>query len=516
LKEGGMNMKKTALSALLITGLLIFGGGAAGAQEFGFPVADAASGQTNSGAETGGSLSFSLLAFPAELLDGDFTHSSALPEARLSVSAAGSMAEGFLGLRLDKDLLENDPAGILDEAWLRIFAGKSTTIQGGLMRVSWGRADSLSVLDVLNPRDLTDLTLRDEKDRKIAVPMLSLTQALGDRASADFAYLPFFEGDRIATSGAWVPSSLAAGKATLVAAMTAQLYNSYKASVWATTYSAAYSQALTASGNNVAISNAAAIAAADAQVSAVDSSLQAQAASEAADALANPFYSPDTRRLDYGQGGVRLTTGLGGIDFGLQYFYGYLTVPAYDINPVSIAAAGGKIPVSWNPYHQIGADLAFAAAGFNVRAEAALNLTGDADGTETLVYNRNLAWSAGFDRSLFAGIDLNLQAMGKLRLNHDKIDASPASLDIEARSDITSTQIAALLSRGFMQDRVKVELLGMLGVEKQDYMIEPGISVTFGDAEIALRGRYFGGDAAGDLGQYNKKSYVSLSSKFLF
>ncbi len=441
-----MNMKKTAFSAILITGLLIFGGGAAGTQEFGFPVADAASGQADSGAETGGSLSFSLLAFPAELLDGDFTHSSALPEARLSVSAAGAMAEGFLGLRLDKDLLENDPAGILDEAWLRIFAGKSTTIQGGLMRVSWGRADSLSVLDVLNPRDLTDLTLRDEKDRKIAVPMLRLTQGLGERISADFVYLPFFEGDRIASAGPWVPAALQPfSLATIVA--------------------------------------------------------------------------PDTSGLDSGQAGMRLTASLAGIDLGAQYFYGYMTTPWMDTTDAAIFLyfnPAQAIDIGYNPYHQIGADLAFAAAGFNVRAEAALNLTGDADGIETLVYNRNLAWSAGFDRSLFAGIDLNLQVMGKLRLNHDKIDTSPASLDIEARSDITSTQIAALLSRGFMQDRVKVELLGMLGVEKQDYMIEPGISVTFGDAEIALRGRYFGGDAAGDLGQYNKKSYVSLSSKFLF
>jgi len=39
---------------------------------------------------------------------------------------------------------------------------------------------------------------------------------------------------------------------------------------------------------------------------------------------------------------------------------------------------------------------------------------------------------------------------------------------------------------------------------------------VFGDAEVALRGRYFGGDAAGDLGQFHEKSYVSLSSTYQF
>lgn len=70
------------------------------------------------------------------------------------------------------------------------------------------------------------------------------------------------------------------------------------------------------------------------------------------------------------------------------------------------------------------------------------------------------------------------------------------------------------------QDRVKLELLGMPGVEKQDYMVEPGLTFVAGDAEIAPRGRYFGGDASGDasgtLGQFNDKSYLRLSAKYQF
>lgn len=506
--------KKLAFSAFLAAGLLLFAGAGAGAQEFGFGGGTAEAAPAPISAKLGGSLSFSMLAFPFALVDGDFTNSAALPESRIQIEASGAKSDAFLGIRLDKTVLTENPAAILDEAWLRIYAGK-TTIQGGLMRVFWGRMDSLSVLDVLNPHDLSDLTIRAEKDRKMAVPMLRITQPLGERASAEMVYLPWFEGDRIATSGTWVPAALATGTTALKAAMAGQLYNAYKASAWSAAYAAALAQTLAAMGPgaDANAASAAAAAAADAAVASVDASLRAQAAGEADAALANPFASPDTKKLDYGQAGLRLSAGLGGVDLGLQYFYGYLTTPAFDMNPASIAAAGGKIPVSWNRYHQLGADMATVLAGFNLRLEAGANLTEDLSGDDPLVYNPAIVWAAGFDRDLFAGVNLNLQATGKVRLFHDKI-ASP--LDVEYGSDVTTTQIAALVSRSFAQERVKLELLGMLGLEQADYLVEPGIVFVFGDAEVALRGRYFGGDAAGDLGQFHDKSYVSLSSTYRF
>ncbi|MFA6366526.1 MAG: hypothetical protein WCX13_05010, partial [Candidatus Hydrogenedentales bacterium] len=307
--------KKLAVSAFLVAGLLLFAGAGAGAQEFGFGGGAAEAAPAPVSAKLGGSLSFSMLAFPFELVDGDFTNSTALPESRIQIEASGAKSDAFLGIRLDKTALVENPADILDEAWLRIYAGK-TTIQGGLMRVFWGRMDSLSVLDILNPHDLSDLTIRAEKDRKMAVPMLRITQPLGERASAEIAYLPWFEGDRIATSGTWVPAALATGTTALKTAMAGQLYNAYKASAWAAAYAAAYAQII-ASNPDAQQASAAATTAADTAVASVDASLQAQAAGEADAALANPFASPDTKRLDYGQAGLRLSAGLGGVDLGL-------------------------------------------------------------------------------------------------------------------------------------------------------------------------------------------------------
>ncbi len=518
----------------IISILIFFGAPALGAQAFGFgngeegPDGSAigASGATGAGAAAGaasafsgpslgGEVSFGFLGFPEALLDGDFTNSTVLPAAALNLDATGSKADAHIAIKLDKDLLVNSPEYILDEVWLQMYTGQ-TIIQGGLMRLTWGRADSLSVLDILNPKNLSDLTLRDEQERKIPIPMLRINQGLGSRLSAEFVYLPWFEGNRIATSGPWVSPQMKTGLDTLTSTLATSLYNNYKASTWAAVYTAAYAQTMTATAGDEATANTTAIAAADAQIASLETSLRSQASQDAAEALANPFYKPQTKAFNYSQAGLRLSGRLSGLDLGLQYFYGRLVQPALDMNPASITAAGGKIPIYYNPYHQIGADLAFVLAGFNLRLEGGINLTEDSAGTDPLVYNRHIVWSAGFDRDLFAGINLNFQSSGKVRLQHDKIDKTATSLDIESSSNLTSTQLAALLSRSFLQDRLKVELLGLLSAENLDYMIEPGLVLSIGDAEVALRGRYFGGDSGGEFGQFNDKSYISLSSKYTF
>ena len=440
---------KVFVSFALLSLLSFFGAPALGAQAFGFgdgkgetEGAAAGPGPASIGPVVGGELSFSFLGFPGELFDGDFTNSTVLPAAALSLNAPGSKVEAHLALKLDEDLLVNRPGDILDEAWLQIFSGQ-TIIQGGLMRLAWGRADSLSVLDILNPKDLSDLSLRDEQERRIPVPMLRVNQGLGGGFTAELAYIPWFEGNRIAMSGPWVASQM-------------------KPFVNAT------------------------------------------------------FNTPATKSFDYGQAGLRLNASLSGFDLGTQYFYGRLATPYIDTTDAAmylLGVPGTTIDLGYNSYHQIGADAAFVLGGFNLRLEAGINLTEDSAGTDPLVYNQHIVWSAGFDRDLFAGINLNFQSSGKVRLRHDKI-TSP--LDIESGTDITSTQLAALLSRAFLRDTLKIELLGILGAEKLDYMIEPGLVLNIGDAEIALRGRYFGGDAAGELGQFNDKSYISLSSKYKF
>jgi hypothetical protein len=159
---------------------------------------------------------------------------------------------------------------------------------------------------------------------------------------------------------------------------------------------------------------------------------------------------PDTTTFDYAQARLRFTTTIGGTaDISFQYYYGRRTIPAVTITAPTVTFA-------YNPYHQIGADWAQVIAGFNLRAECATNITDDLSGDDGAVYNPSLAWSFGFDRDLFAGINLNIQCNETVRLLDSEITAPQ---DIEADSDITSTQINAMPSKKFLRDELELKAI---------------------------------------------------------
>jgi hypothetical protein len=101
-------------------------------------------------------------------------------------------------------------------------------------------------------------------------------------------------------------------------------------------------------------------------------------------------------------------------------------------------------------------------AGFNVRADFGANVTEDTSGDDGTVYNPHLVWSLGFDRDLFAGINLNVEGVGTVRLLNDKIGDNP-QLDFEADTDMTSTQIVAVLSKKIPAGRTGITVYRDLG-----------------------------------------------------
>jgi hypothetical protein len=223
---------------------------------------------------------------------------------------------------------------------------------------------------------------------------------------------------------------------------------------------------------------------------------------------------PDTTTLDYAQAGLRFTTTIAGAaDIGIQYYYGRLTTPA-----VTMTAPTGSPPLpivtfAYNPYHQIGLDYAQVIAGFNLRAELAANITEDLSGDDSEVYNPALAWSLGFDRDLFAGINLNLQCNETIRLLDGEIK-NPQ--DVEADSDITSTLIIAALSKKFLQDELEVEAAVMWEVENGACLIVPSLVWTKIDVALELSAGIFAGSDEGLFGQFHDNTFVKVGLTYSF
>ncbi|GHV89216.1 hypothetical protein AGMMS50267_15760 [Spirochaetia bacterium] len=414
------------------------------AQDFGFGFDDEAAGGGGSGVlsvSIGGEVSASMTGFIDDFSDGlDETRLGDIFSGKLNFSAETPNAAGVINLKFATGLIYYDEKSpvYVDEAYVRAYFG-IVDVEGGLRRLTWGKADSMGPLDVINPLDYSDLSdLSDLTSIKIARPLVHASLVLGQFSKLEGVFVPNFEPVRFAESGRWAPAQFAS---------LSQL-------------------------------------------------------------PAGSVIRPDTTTLNYAQAGMRYTTTImNAADIGVQYYYGRLTTPALTMSPAF------EVTFAYNPYHQIGLDYAQVIAGFNLRAEFAANITRDIDGSDGAVYNPSLAWSLGFDRDLFAGINLNLQCNETIRLLDGEI-SDPQ--DIEADSDISSTQITVQLSKKFLQDKLELKALARWEVESGACIIMPGLVWSNDDVAVDISAGIFAGSDEGLFGQFHDNSFVKVGLKYTF
>ena len=386
----------------------------------------------------GGRISFHAIGFYEDFSNGaDKTRFGDLFSAKLNFTATSSLAKGVINLNLRPTI---SPVAI-DEAYLLVYLGK-LDLTAGLRKLSWGKADMLGTLDVINPVNYSNLSnLGDITSLKIARPLVHASLYLGQFSKLEGVFVFTFEPDYFAESGRWCPPQFA----TL-------------------------------------------------------SQLQ--------------IIRPDTSTIDYAQTGARFTTTIMNVaDVGVQYYYGRLTTPAVTR---TLRATMPPLPVvtfAYNPYHQIGLDYAQVLAGFNIRAEAAVNITEDFNGDDSTVYNPSLAWSLGFDRELFWGIKLTAQCNEKIKLLTGKIN-NPA--DIEYDADVTSTLLIARASKTFLRDELEVIASVIWDIESGAALIMPSITWTKSDFAFELSTGIFAGSNKGLFGQFHNNSFIKLGVKYTF
>ncbi|MHB9291960.1 hypothetical protein Holit_01048 [Hollandina sp. SP2] len=393
-----------------------------------------------------GDVSASMTGFIDDFSDGaEQTRLGDVFRGKLKFTAESANAKGVINLKLASGLIYYDERSpvYVDEAYVSAYFG-IFDIEGGLRKLTWGKADSMGPLDVINPLDYSDLTdLSDMMNLKIARPLVHASLILGRFSKLEGVFVPNFEPVRFAETGPWSPAQFA-----------------------------------------------------------VLSQLQP-----------GNIIRPDTTTLNYAQAGLRYTTTIGSMaDIGVQYYYGRLTTPAV----TQILSGNPLSPIvtfAYNPYHQVGADWAQVIAGFNLRAEFAANITEDLDGDDGGVYNPSLAWSFGFDRDLFWSINLNLQCNETIRLFDGKI-SDPQ--DIEAGSDITSTQITAALSKKFLRDELELKAACLWEVESGACVIMPSLVLTKNDMTVDLSTGIFAGSDEGQFGQFHDNSFVKVGIKYTF
>lgn len=138
----------------------------------------------------------------------------------IKLEAKSPIAEAYMGFKLSDKTIPQIALGEkspikperfipswIDEAYIQVSAGH-TVLGGGIKKTTWGRANTMSVLDIINPHDYSDLTELNLNKTKIAQPMFFLVAYLPLDMKLDFIYLPIFEPNKIALSGRWQNNDL--------------------------------------------------------------------------------------------------------------------------------------------------------------------------------------------------------------------------------------------------------------------------------------------------------------------
>ena len=264
----------------------------------------------------------------------DFTSSKKTGDAKLgdifsgnlNFEAGGSAAQAIINLNITPVFDGSSPIEI-DEAFLRAFFGP-VTVEGGIRKITWGKADSFGPLDVINPLDYSDLTrLGDPQSVKIARPMVRSSWALGSFTKLEAVFVPWFKGHQFDTEGRWAPGQIKGLMPSL---------------------SAGFKSAI--DDNPV--------------LEFLNPNILSDIAKWEYNFNIDNYYKNYRTTLDHAQAGLRFTTSVGSSDLGIQYYFGRLTRPVVSINMQGFIndfvssnpfsdPGNNNINVNYNPYHQI-------------------------------------------------------------------------------------------------------------------------------------------------------------------
>ncbi len=426
-----------------------------------------------------------------------------LPRARLNLEGTSGNAQVKLGLMIDPETLAENPKDTLVEAKVQ-WSSDMALIEAGLLKPVWGRADGLRVLDILTPMDRRDFIHPEVIDQKIAQPMVRAVWNSGESFKAEVAWTPLLEGDRLPTTGRWVPYQIS----NQLDSAYAQFYSGLKAQYESQVYAAAFTKTMANTDNNITSDNAA-----DAEVLAQQSSIIAMAQTDAQDMVDNLFSYPEPFRWENSQAGIRLSGNMGSWDWGSQYWYGYLRSPSYDANPAAALANNNQVALSYDRVHHFGLDGAFNLFSVALRVETALDLTTDTEGTDRLVHNPTVAFSLGIDKELF-GVNAVLEGRQRFILLHEKITDA---YDVEKDVRLTDSLVLFRLSQNLSQDTIAWELTSLYGMEDVNAAVTPKITWKPGDFELQLSGHfYLGRDALGVFSQFYEQNFGELIFKYRF
>lgn len=516
--------------------------------------------------EIGGNVSSNIRFYEDEIEGG--------ADAELDVKYSGNSADAQIKLNLNSSTILENPEDILKEAYLTAYFG-NLKIDAGKMNIVWGKGDKLHILDNFNADDYTDFIIPDYLERRIATPMLrtsygfNFSNNLLSNMKLEAVYTPFLPVDKFSSSGRWVPSQVenltenVSSKAVLY--LSERVQNLENARLEASTANALktlgtdeankkLSEIITQAVNDGKISidatkvgelmatgktqaEATNIVAAQTYSEYLEKNLSSAntayiLALNNVSALQNDsnFLYPNTNLLKYGQAGTRFTATIGSVDFGLSYYYGHYKSPSFNATKfdscIEKYLAGETLNdddkfLAYDTKQTFGVEAATILWHFNLRGEAAYNLTEDVDGTNPWIHNNSVQWLCGFDIDLpFWNMNVNIQETGTYILKNDKITGSTYELyDVDYnKNGYSNNKIVANITSSFVNEKIAPEVTVLYGIENGDLVVLPKLTVKpTGDVSFIASGMYIWcRDDSSEFAAWNKNNFVQLGASINF
>ena len=493
-----MKITKIIVFCLIVS---LFTAGRIFSQDFGFNDDTESAAETKSALEFGGSGGVSARAW-FNTTDGygsfsDFgsrTKMEYFPFFNLNAAYSGERADFEAKLKFNKNSLGDYKWDMLDELTARLYAG-DWIIEGGKMRVVWGKGDKLHVIDNFNANDYTDFVIPDYIDRRIAEPMFRViyNSPLSVNLRIEGIVTPVMTADRFAKSGEWTPYKLTKISGLVRDTLGYNLGKKLIASELAST-------ALAAGPTNPVLKLAAAKSAGD----------YAAYLSYVNGINSNPeSLYPDTAALEYAQAGLRATATFGPVDMGVSYYYGHNKQLSFDMRKYLLDKRVAEIPeirlpeFSYDRLQVFGIEAAASVWRFNLRAEGAYNMTDDFAGDKPWVHNIPVS-----------NLNLNVQECGKHVLKSNAIGSFSGyakELDVDYDSDAlyVSDKLVINVSDKYLNDKLTAECSCIIGIENKEVAVLPKVSWNvYGGFSLILSGAYIHADDK-DGEFYNFTAYES-------
>ncbi len=208
------------------------------------------------------------------------------------------------------------------------------------------------------------------------------------------------------------------------------------------------------------------------------------------------------------------------MDIGGIYYFGFIREPVIEIPEAEPA----DYSIHFDRLNLFGLEFATVVGGFNLRAEAAYNMTEDFDGDDPSIHNHSIAYMGGFDRDLpVSNLNVNIQGRGEYLLANDEVsdnaDNGLADVDYDAGENEhywTNTLVASLEDT-YRNETITPSVDFLFTAETQDYVVRPGVEfVLADDATVNVRGSIFEGDRDTEFGQFDDNDHLEVRFEYAF